>query len=98
MKHALIALTTIALFAASCSSGKHEKKVFVLSNGKFTVDESQQNITLDPSNTHTEQQLVFTKGDKVTITVKTPATTHQVSAAGARRGFRAAAGIPMSSR
>jgi hypothetical protein len=48
------------------------KKVFVLSNGKFTVDESQKNITLDPSNTHTEQELTFNAGEKVTVTVKTP--------------------------
>ena len=60
----------------SCSSNQHVKKVFVLSNGKFTVDESQQNISLDPSNTHTEQELTFNKGEKVTISVKSPEGTH----------------------
>ena len=46
--------------------------MFVLSNGKFTVDQSQQNISLEPSNTHTEQELSFNSAEKVQITVKTP--------------------------
>jgi hypothetical protein len=71
MKKVLIVIGISSLTFASCSS-KHEKKVFVLSNGKFTVDESQQTINLDPSNTHTEQELTYNKSDKVTITVKTP--------------------------
>ena len=71
MKKILIVFGISSLMLASCSS-KHEKKVFVLSNGKFTVDESQQTINLDPSNTHTEQELTYNKAGKVTITVKTP--------------------------
>jgi len=72
MKRILLSLSITSLLLASCSSNHHAKKVFVLSNGKFTVDESQQNINLEPSNTHTEQELTFTGGDKVTISVKTP--------------------------
>jgi hypothetical protein len=71
MKSTLIVIAVSSLFIASCSS-KHEKKVFVLSSGKFTVDESQKNITQDPSNTHTEQALTYNTSDKVSITVKTP--------------------------
>jgi len=54
---------------------QHVKKVFVLSNGKFTVDEGQKTITLDPSNTHTEQELTYNTGEKVTVSVKTPSGT-----------------------
>ena len=73
MKKILLALSAGTLLFASCSSGdQHVKKVFVLSNGKFTVDESQKNITLDPGNTHTEQELTYTTGEKITVSVKTP--------------------------
>jgi len=71
MKKLLLAICISSLLIASCGS-KHEKKVFVLSNGKFTVDGSQQTINLNPSNTHTEQELTYNSADKVTITVKTP--------------------------
>jgi|SRR4051812_29422572 hypothetical protein len=71
MKRFFIAITSLSLLFASCSSN-HVKKVFVLSNGKFTVDEKQQNINLDPGNTHTEQELTYNGADKVTINVKTP--------------------------
>ena len=74
MKKILIVIGIGSLMLSSCSS-KHEKKVFVLSNGKFTVDESQQTINLNPSNTHTEQELTYNKADKVSITVKTPGGT-----------------------
>ena len=73
MKSNFLFFITCAFVFAACSSTKHEKKVFVLSNGKFTVDQSQQNITLEPSNTHTEQELTFNSAEKVQITVKTPA-------------------------
>ena len=75
MKSIILILATASLLLASCSSNQHMKKVFVLSNGKFTVDESKQNISLEPSNTHTEQELIFTSGEKVTVTVKTPEGT-----------------------
>ena len=73
MKKILLALSAGAVLFVACSSGEgHVKKVFVLSNGKFTVDESQKNITLDPGNTHTEQELTFNTAEKVTVSVKTP--------------------------
>jgi hypothetical protein len=72
MKKILVTLLIGIVLFASCSSDKHVKKVFVLSNGKFTVDESQQNISLDPGNTHTEQELTFNTREKVTVSVKTP--------------------------
>ena len=81
MKRILLKLSVVrgtlwaCLLFASCSSDKHVKKVFVLSNGKFTVDASQQNINLDPSNTHTEQELTFNSGEKITVSVKTPEGT-----------------------
>jgi hypothetical protein len=80
MKKIFVAVTLGSFLFAACSSSKHEKKVFVLSNGKFTVDEGQKNINLDPSNTHTEQELTYNTADKVSITVKTPegSTTYEV--------------------
>lgn len=74
MKRIFLCISVTSLLLAACSSS-HTKKVFVLSNGKFTVDESKQNISLEPSNTHTEQELVFTSGAKVTVNVKTPEGT-----------------------
>ena len=68
-----LAIFLLALLA-SCSSN-HVKKVFVMSNGKFTVDEGQQNIKLDPGNTHTEQELTFNTADKVSINVNTSGNT-----------------------
>ncbi len=62
----------LVLILSSCSSGDQVKKVFVISNGKFTLDESKTYIKLDPSNSHTEQELEFRTGDKVTLTVETP--------------------------
>jgi hypothetical protein len=76
MKRLLLALSAGTLLLTSCSSGdKHVKKVFVLSNGKFTVDETQKTITLDPGNTHTEQELTYNTAEKVTVSVKTPEET-----------------------
>lgn len=40
-----------------------------MSNGKLTLDDTKQKIKQDPSNTHTEETLEFTTGDKVTIEV-----------------------------
>lgn len=40
-----------------------------MANGKMTIDESKQNIKLEPSNTHTEEELVFNSGDKITLSV-----------------------------
>jgi hypothetical protein len=59
------------IFLAACSSN-HVKKVVVMANGKMTIDESKQNIKLEPSNTHTEEELVFNSGDKITINVESP--------------------------
>ena len=73
MKSNFLFLVVCTSVLVACSSAKHEKKVFVLSNGKFTVDQTQQNISLEPSNTHTEQELTFNSTEKVQITVKTPA-------------------------
>ena len=75
MKKILLSLSVASLLFASCSSDKHVKKVFILSNGKFTVDESQKNISLEPSNTHTEQELTYDTGERVTVSVKTPEGT-----------------------
>jgi len=72
MKHILVVAASVcSLFIVSCSS-KHGKKVFVMSSGKFTVDESQKNITQEPSNSYNEQELTYNTADKVSITVKTP--------------------------
>ena len=75
MKKIILSLTVIYFLLASCSSEQHVKKVFILSNGKFKVDESQKKITLEPSNTHTEQELTFNTADKVILSVETPSGT-----------------------
>jgi hypothetical protein len=61
-------LACFAILLAACSSN-HVRKVVVMANGKMTIDESKQNIKLEPSNTHTEEELVF-NSDKVTINVE----------------------------
>ncbi|HKP31713.1 MAG TPA: hypothetical protein VJT83_03265 [Chitinophagaceae bacterium] len=58
---------------AACSSSSDVKKLFILSSGKFKVDETQKSITQEPGNTHTEQEITYTDGGKVTVTVETPA-------------------------
>lgn len=40
-----------------------------MANGKLTIDESKQNIKVEPSNTHNEEELVFNSGDKITLNV-----------------------------
>lgn len=57
---------------AACSSSSESKKLFILSSGKFKVDETQKGITLEPGNTHTEQEITYTDAGKVTVTVETP--------------------------
>lgn len=64
-----IMLACFAMFLLAACSSNHEKKVVIMANGKMTIDESKQNIKLEPSNTHTEEELVFNSGDKVTINV-----------------------------
>src|SRR5215212_6000312 len=56
------------ILLAACSSN-HVKKVVIMANGKMTIDESKQNIKLEPSNTHNEEELVFNSGDKITLSV-----------------------------
>ena len=60
------------LSLAACSSNSDSKKLFILSSGKFKVDETQKAITLEPGNTHTEQEITYTDAGKVTVTVETP--------------------------
>ena len=43
-----------------------------MANGKMTMDQSKQNIKIEPSNTHTEEELVFNSGDKITLNVDGP--------------------------
>ena len=43
-----------------------------MANGKMTMDETKQKIKLDPGNTHTEQEVEFASGDKVTLNVESP--------------------------
>lgn len=66
---ALILFCAAMILLSACSSS-HEKKVVVMANGKMTMDESKQKIKLEPSNTHTEEELVFNTGDKITLSVE----------------------------
>lgn len=68
--YSFVSLCAIILLA-SCS-GSHTKKVTVMSSGKLTMDASKQKLKLDPGNTHTEEQLVFNSGEKITIEVTSP--------------------------
>ena len=69
----LLPLLCIAFIFASCSGGGNtEKKVVIMASGKLTV--TDKNIELDPSLTHNEQTLFF-KEDKLTLTVKSTAGT-----------------------
>jgi len=70
MKKTLCFLLVASL--AACSSKKETKKLFVLSSGKFTVSSDQKTIKLDPSNSHTEQEIDYTDAGKVTVTVESP--------------------------
>jgi hypothetical protein len=69
---AFLSAACISLVLASCSSDTQVKKVTIMANGKMTMDESRQKINLEPGNTHTEEELVFMTGDKVTLSVTTP--------------------------
>ena|SRR2546421_9577715 len=75
MKKIIISLPFACFLLASCSSDQHVKKVFILANGKFKVNESQKKIILEPSNTHVEQELTFNAPDKVILSVETPGGT-----------------------
>jgi hypothetical protein len=67
MKNAvIISMSCIAILIASCSPGG-EKKVVIMASGKFTVE--GKTIKIEPSLTHTEQEVVF-KEDKVTLTIQ----------------------------
>lgn len=67
--YSFVLFCTAATLLASCSGGSNTKKVVVMTSGKLTMDASKQKLKLDPGNTHTEEQLVFTTGDKVTLEV-----------------------------
>lgn len=41
-----------------------------MANGKITMDESKQKIKLEPSNTHTEQEIQFNSGDRMQLDVE----------------------------
>lgn len=43
-----------------------------MSSGKFTLDKTQKIITLEPGNTHTEQEITYKEGDTVRITLESP--------------------------
>ena len=75
MKYSMLCFFSLLLLFVVCSSEPHQKKVYVLSSGKFTVDDTKKNITLEPGNTHTEEELTFTGDDKITLSVKTPGGT-----------------------
>jgi hypothetical protein len=66
---ALMFFCSAMMLLSACSSN-HVKKVVVMANGKMTMDESKQKIKLEPSNTHTEEELVFNTGDKITLSVE----------------------------
>ncbi len=67
MKNAInIALASLTILIVSCSPSG-EKRVSIMASGKFTVE--GKTIKIEPSLTHTEQEVVF-KEDKVTLTVQ----------------------------
>lgn len=71
MKYSLLAVCSIALLAAACSSApKTGKKLVVMSSGKLKTEGTT--ITLEPSNQHNEAELQLPGGEKVTVTVKSP--------------------------
>ncbi len=67
-----LTLACIALVLLAACSSNHVKKVVVMANGKLTIDQTKQNIKLDPSNTHNEEELIFNGGDKITLKVESP--------------------------
>ncbi|HTL09089.1 MAG TPA: hypothetical protein VL307_12550 [Chitinophagaceae bacterium] len=65
----ILAIASTMLLLNACSGGHTaEKRVVVMASGKLTV--ADKTITLDPSLTHNEQELVF-PDDKLTLNLKT---------------------------
>ncbi|HEY0677793.1 MAG TPA: hypothetical protein VGD17_05885 [Chitinophagaceae bacterium] len=67
-----LAIICLAIFVLAACSSNHMKKVVIMANGKMTMDESKQKIKLDPGNTHTEQEIEFNSGDKITLNIESP--------------------------
>ena len=67
---------SICMLGIACSrgAGKKQKRVVVMASGKLTV--ADKTITIDPSRSHNEQELLF-PDDKLTLTVKSTDGTNK---------------------